>query len=144
MLHGRGCGGLQVLPPGTTKWQHIRPLPGHAVCNVGDTLSVYSGNIFKSNIHRVIPPPPPQNKDPRWSLVYFLRPGFDNPLAPLSDKSDLIRQHAEHDPAMQALPKGETAGSWFKRRVTKQRAANRKGPETWAASRGTEHTPDKA
>jgi len=176
MLHGRGCGGLQVLPPGTTKWQHIRPLPGHAVCNVGDTLSVYSGNIFKSNvrrsssrsrasprlprlvpdpplslpllprtqIHRVIPPPPPQNKDPRWSLVYFLRPGFDNPLAPLSDKSNIIRQHAEHDPAMQALPKGETAGSWFKRRVTNQRAANRKGPETWAASRGTErasHSP---
>ncbi|GAA5852360.1 hypothetical protein JCM9279_001174 [Rhodotorula babjevae] len=144
MLHGRGCGGLQVLPPGTSKWQHIRPLPGHAVCNVGDTLSVYSGNIFKSNIHRVIPPPPPQNQDPRWSLVYFLRPGFDNPLAPISDQSDIIRQHADKDPAMQALPKGETAGSWFKRRVTNQRAANRKGPETWAASRGTEHTPDKA
>ena len=50
MLHGRGCGGLQVLPPGTSKWQHIRPLPGHAVCNVGDTLAVYSGNIFKSNV----------------------------------------------------------------------------------------------
>lgn len=52
MLHGRGCGGLQVLPPGTSKWQHIRPLPGHAVCNVGDTLAVYSGNIFKSNVSR--------------------------------------------------------------------------------------------
>jgi isopenicillin N synthase-like dioxygenase len=52
MLHGRGCGGLQVLPPGSSKWQHIRPLPGHAVCNVGDTLAVYSGNIFKSNVSR--------------------------------------------------------------------------------------------
>ncbi|TNY21408.1 Clavaminate synthase-like protein [Rhodotorula diobovata] len=138
MLHGRGCGGLQVLPPGTSKWQHIRPLPGHAVCNVGDTLSVYSGNIFKSNIHRVVPPPAPQNKHPRWSLVYFLRPGFDQPLAPLSDKSDLVRANAEKDPAMQALPKGETAGSWYKRRIALQRVANRKGPETWAASRGTE------
>ncbi|TNY21411.1 hypothetical protein DMC30DRAFT_416084 [Rhodotorula diobovata] len=144
MLHGRGCGGLQVLPPGTSKWQHIRPLPGHAVCNVGDTLSVYSGNIFKSNIHRVVPPPAPQNMHARWSLVYFLRPGYDNPLRPLSDKSEIIRAHAEKDPAMQALPKGETAGSWFKRRIVNQRAANRKGPETWAASRGTEHTPDKA
>lgn len=38
MLHGRGCGGLQVLPPGSSEWQYIRPLPGHAVCNVGDTL----------------------------------------------------------------------------------------------------------
>ncbi|GEM06813.1 oxidoreductase,Oxoglutarate/iron-dependent oxygenase family [Rhodotorula toruloides] len=130
-----------VLPPGTSKWQHIRPLPGHAVCNVGDTLSVYSGNIFKSNIHRVIPPPPPQDKDERWSLVYFIRPGFDNPLRPLSDKSDIVKAHAENDPAMQALPKDATAGDWYKRRIKLQRVANRKGPETWAQSRGTEHTP---
>ncbi|KWU44250.1 Clavaminate synthase-like protein [Rhodotorula sp. JG-1b] len=141
MLHGRGCGGLQVLPPGTSKWQHIRPLPGHAVCNVGDTLAVYSGNIFKSNIHRVVPPPPPQNQDERWSLVYFIRPGFNNPLTPLSDKSEIIRAHAEKDAAMQALPKGETAGSWFQRRIKLQRAKNRTGPETWAQSRGTEHAP---
>lgn len=33
--------------------------------------------------------------------------------------------------------KGETAGSWFKRRITMQRVANRdKG--SWADSRGTE------
>lgn len=38
MLHGRGTGGLQVLPPGSTEWQWIRPIRGHAVCNVGDTL----------------------------------------------------------------------------------------------------------
>ncbi|GJN87342.1 hypothetical protein Rhopal_000291-T1 [Rhodotorula paludigena] len=132
-----------VLPPGTSKWQHIRPLPGHAVCNVGDTLSVYSGNIFKSNIHRVIPPPAPQNVHARWSLVYFIRPGFDNPLRPLSDKSELIRENAEKDPAMLAMPKDATAGSWYKRRISLQRVANRKGPETWAQSRGTEHTPNK-
>ncbi|GJN87345.1 hypothetical protein Rhopal_000294-T1 [Rhodotorula paludigena] len=133
-----------VLPPGTSKWQHIRPLPGHAVCNVGDTLSVYSGNLFKSNIHRVVPPPPPQNMHARWSLVYFIRPGFDNPLRPLSEKSELIRENAEKDPAMVAMPKDQTAGSWFQRRISLQRAANRKGPETWAQSRGTEHTPGKA
>ncbi|BGP38552.1 hypothetical protein JCM10450v2_002501 [Rhodotorula kratochvilovae] len=133
-----------VLPPGSTQWQSIRPLPGHAVCNVGDTLSVYSGNIFKSNIHRVVPPPPPQNMHARWSLVYFLRPGFDNPLRPLSEESEIVRAHAEQDAAMKAMPKDQTAGGWFKRRIALQRAANRKGPETWAASRGTEHTPDKA
>ncbi|BGP14511.1 hypothetical protein JCM10213_000385 [Rhodosporidiobolus nylandii] len=141
MLHGRGCGGLQVLPPGTTKWQNIRPIPGHAVCNVGDTLSVYSGNIFKSNIHRVVPPPPPQNQYPRWSLVYFIRPGFKNRLAPLSDLSETIKAHADQDPAMKNLPPNATAGEWFQRRIIKQRAANRKGPETWAESRGTEHAP---
>lgn len=89
-------------------------------------------------IHRVVPPPPPQNNFERWSLVYFIRPGFNNPLRPLSDKSNIIRAHAEKDPAMQALPKGETAGSWFQRRIKLQRAKNRTGPETWAQSRGTE------
>ena len=39
---------------------------------------------------------------------------------------------------MQALPKGETAGSWYKRRIKMQRVANRTGPESWKASRGTE------
>lgn len=38
ILFNRGIGGLQVLPPGTTEWQFIKPLDGHAVCNVGDTL----------------------------------------------------------------------------------------------------------
>lgn len=42
MLHGRGCGGLQVLPPGSDEWQYIKPLPGHAVCNVGDTLGSWN------------------------------------------------------------------------------------------------------
>ncbi|GAA6037238.1 hypothetical protein JCM8097_008637 [Rhodosporidiobolus ruineniae] len=144
MLHGRGCGGLQVLPPGTTKWQNIRPIPGHAVCNVGDTLSVYSGNILKSNIHRVVPPPPPQNTHARWSLVYFIRPGFKHELYPLTSLSPLIAAHAAQDPAMQKLEKGTTAGEWFQRRCRLQRVANRKGPETWAQSRGTEHAPAAA
>ena len=91
-----------------------------------------------AQIHRVIPPPAPQDQDERWSLVYFIRPAYDNPLAPLSDQSEIIRKHAEQDAAMQALPKGETAGSWFQRRIKLQRAKNRTGPETWAQSRGTE------
>ena len=36
-LHNR-LGGLQVLPPGSTNWYYVRPIPGHAICNVGDAL----------------------------------------------------------------------------------------------------------
>ncbi|KAF9235069.1 hypothetical protein BU15DRAFT_65202, partial [Melanogaster broomeanus] len=36
---------------------------------------------------------------------------------------------------------GVTAAAWFARRVKYERLSNRKGPETWAASRGTEHNP---
>ncbi|KAK4058627.1 hypothetical protein OIO90_000071 [Microbotryomycetes sp. JL221] len=141
MLHGRGTGGLQVLPPGTSEWQYIKPLPDHAVCNVGDTLNVFTGGIFNSNIHRVIPPPAPQNKYTRWSCVFFIRPFFDCPLEPLSDRSSLIAERAQAHPVISKMEKGVTAGDWFKRRIRNQRVAN---GVPWEKSRGTEHTPLQA
>ena len=55
-LHNR-LGGLQVLPPGSPHWQHVRPIPGHAICNIGDTLDIFSGGILHSNMHRIVSPP---------------------------------------------------------------------------------------
>lgn len=70
-LHNR-LGGLQVLPPGVKEWQYVKvrqqakllhtfhslacvqPIPGHAICNVGDALSLFSGGILRSNLHRVM------------------------------------------------------------------------------------------
>ena len=37
---------------------------------------------------------------------------------------------------------GQTAAEWFVRRIKNQRINNRTGPETWRASRGTEHVDD--
>ncbi|KAK4703375.1 hypothetical protein P7C70_g2840, partial [Phenoliferia sp. Uapishka_3] len=59
MLHGRGTGGLQVLPPGTDQWQYIRPMSGMAICNVGDTLCTHTfgdstdkgNNAYNSSKH---------------------------------------------------------------------------------------------
>ncbi|KAF9812467.1 hypothetical protein IEO21_06185 [Rhodonia placenta] len=66
-LHNR-LGGLQVMVPGTQTWQYVKPLPGHAICNLGDAMSVFSGGILKSNLHRVVAPPKEQAKILRWSL----------------------------------------------------------------------------
>lgn len=73
-LHNR-LGGLQVLVPGTEQWQYIKvshfsrftirltdmhsetlhqPIPGHAVCNLGDAMAIFSGGILRSNLHRVM------------------------------------------------------------------------------------------
>lgn len=109
------------------------------MCNVGDTLSIFTGGLCRSNIHRVVPPPGEQRKFTRWSLVYFIRPAYDTPLYPLVSQSSLIAQAVEKDPVMKAMDptKGETAGSWFKRRILMQRVNNR-NLGTWADSRGTE------
>lgn len=57
LLSNRGIGGLQVCPPGSSEFLYIRPLDGHVVCNLGDAMTIFSGGILRSNIHRVVPPP---------------------------------------------------------------------------------------
>ncbi|KAF8997718.1 Clavaminate synthase-like protein [Cyathus striatus] len=138
-LHNR-LGGLQVLVPGAETWQYIRPIPGHAICNIGDAVSIFSGGILRSNLHRVVPPPGEQRKFERWSLVFFTRPGDSVMLRPLTTESDVIAEAVSKHPKEQ-LDAGVTATEWFTRRIRNQRINNRKGPETWLASRGTEDNP---
>jgi len=143
-LHNK-LGGLQVLVPGTSEWQFIKPIPGHAICNIGDALKILSGGLLVSNMHRVIPPPGQQAFHTRWSLVYFSRPGNSVILEPLMASSPMIaKAMSEMSPEEQEkFHTGSTAGDWFKRRIKYQRIKNREGPESWKASRGTEHQPEK-
>ncbi|KAI9466615.1 Clavaminate synthase-like protein [Lactarius psammicola] len=136
-LHNR-LGGLQVLPPGTDEWKYVKPMPGHAICNVGDAMAIFSAGILRSNLHRVVPPPKAQASFDRWSLVFFTRPGHSVPLAPLAEESTLIAEAAARAPEGRYVT-GVTAGEWFRRRIQNRRIKNRRGPETWMASRGTEH-----
>ncbi|KAF9243098.1 hypothetical protein BU15DRAFT_86517 [Melanogaster broomeanus] len=141
-LHNR-LGGLQVMPPGHTEWSYVKPIPGHAVCNIGDALAVFSGGILRSNVHRVVPPPGIQGDHERWSLVFFTRPGNSKILRALVEDSPVIAESVKNYPENH-FETGSTAAAWFARRVKYQRINNRKGPETWAASRGTEHNPEVA
>ena len=31
-----------------------QPIPGHAICNIGDAMTIFSGGILRSNLHRVV------------------------------------------------------------------------------------------
>ncbi|KZT27609.1 Clavaminate synthase-like protein [Neolentinus lepideus HHB14362 ss-1] len=136
ILHNR-LGGLQVLMPGSEKWLYVKPLPGHAICNVGDTLTVFSAGILRSNLHRVVPPPGDQSCLERWSVVYFTRPAYNVPLKALTEESFLIAEAASKAPAGK-YNTGETAGEWVSRRIKYHRLKNRTGPESWRANRGVE------
>ncbi|KAG6829272.1 hypothetical protein H0H92_005092 [Tricholoma furcatifolium] len=149
-LHNR-LGGLQVLPPGVEDWQYVKPLPGHAICNLGDAMALFSGGILRSNLHRVVwgynslsprikPPPGDQKAFERWSLVFFTRPGNSVPLRALVEESSLIAEAVAKTPEKN-FETGATSYDWFTRRIKNQRINNRKGPETWMASRGTEVNP---
>ena len=67
-------GGLQIRLPETQDWVYVKPVPGSAVVNLGDALVKFTAGILRSNIHRVVPPPAPQDGLTRNSLVYFSRP----------------------------------------------------------------------
>lgn len=134
-------GGLQVLPPGYDTWHYVRPLPGHAICNIGDALTLFSGGILRSNLHRVVPAPGAQAAHVRWSVVFFTRPGHDVQLRALVEDSELVNgviaQMSEEEKAR--FEPNATSKEWHMRRVKYQRLKNREGPETWKASRGMEH-----
>ncbi|KAI1910311.1 hypothetical protein LOZ12_004712 [Ophidiomyces ophidiicola] len=78
-------GGLQILPPGRdSEWCYVRPLPGHAIINLGDAMVKFTNGLLRSNIHRVVSPPGLQVDTTRYSLVYFSRPEEDVLLKRLS------------------------------------------------------------
>ncbi|RDB30721.1 hypothetical protein Hypma_005943 [Hypsizygus marmoreus] len=139
-LHNR-LGGLQVLVPGVDTWQYVKPIPGHAICNIGDALALFSGGILRSNLHRVVPPPGYQSTLIRWSLVFFTRPGNSVPLRALVEDSPIVAEAVAKHPEKD-FETGSTSYEWFSRRIKYQRINNRKGPETWMASRGTEANPE--
>ncbi|KAJ7623875.1 hypothetical protein DFH06DRAFT_757888 [Mycena polygramma] len=142
-LHNR-LGGLQVLVPGTDEWQYVKPLPGHAICNLGDAMVIFSGGILRSNLHRVVRPPGAQASLDRYSLVYFTRPADSVVLRALADESLVIADAVAHASDPKRFEPGVTALEWLTRRVRNRRAANQNGPGSWLDSGGTEHSTNGA
>jgi len=66
-------GGLQVYVE-EKGWTWVKPLRGHAIVNLGDSLVKMSNGKLQSSIHRVIPAPGEQSKWTRYGIGYFLRP----------------------------------------------------------------------
>jgi isopenicillin N synthase-like dioxygenase len=53
MLFNR-LGGHHVLPPGRdAQWCCVKPLPGHAIIELGDAMVKFTNRLLRSNIHRV-------------------------------------------------------------------------------------------
>ena len=71
-------GGLQILPPGAThedsNWQYVKPEPDCVLINLGDALVEWTGDILRSNEHRVVAAPGQQAEYVRFSVAYLVRP----------------------------------------------------------------------
>lgn len=90
-------GGIQILPAGSenvnSNWRYIRPEPGCAIINVGDSLVEWTGGVLCSALHRVTLPPGEQANVVRRSVGYFIRPQHNGSMRRL--KSPVIPPLAE-------------------------------------------------
>jgi isopenicillin N synthase-like dioxygenase len=112
-------------------WAYVRPLPGHAIINLGDALVKFTSGILRSNTHRVVAPPGAQGDVTRYSLVYFSRPEDEVILRPLRQESGLIAERAGVE------EEGEEVSSkeWILRRALGKRVGKYWDPEK---AKGTE------
>lgn len=76
--------GLEVLDTATNTFVPIRPNPYAYVVNIGDMLSKWTKNEYKSSVHRVI------NHSPcdRYSVVFFFEGNLDCQLNPLDGSGE--------------------------------------------------------
>ncbi|KAF5722376.1 gibberellin 2-beta-dioxygenase 8 [Fusarium mundagurra] len=110
-------GGLQIQshdPARQGEWAFVRPLPGHAIINLGDAMVKFSNGRLKSGKHRVVPLPGLPGRLDRYSLVYFVRPADDVLMEPVEQYKD--------EPVVAVGGKvGEervyTAGEWLSHRL---------------------------
>ncbi|RAO64734.1 uncharacterized protein BHQ10_000746 [Talaromyces amestolkiae] len=85
--------GLEVLDSRTGEWKPVPPNPDVYVVNIGDMLSFWTKNEYKSSVHRVI------NREPgdRYSIVFFFDGNGDTKLSPLDGSEEdnplTVEQH---------------------------------------------------
>lgn len=86
-------GGLQIPMPDPKmtddgaeteeSWRWVKPLPGHAIINLGDALQILTNNVLKSGKHRVVKAPGPQAGFDRYSVLLGTRPANATPMTAL-------------------------------------------------------------
>ncbi|OTB06645.1 hypothetical protein M426DRAFT_318698 [Hypoxylon sp. CI-4A] len=78
-------GGLQILAPDGDPlddgaWLWVPPQPGCMVVNLGDAMAQWTGELLRSNVHRIRYAPGQQSFFDRYSLGILVRPEREAPM----------------------------------------------------------------
>ncbi len=94
----QGQGGLQVWSP-EGDWEDAPWNPEAFTINTGDLLARWSGDRWRSNRHRVLPPQPGAPEEELVSLVYFYEADHDTVVEALQPP---IGKPNSHEPVVSA------------------------------------------
>jgi isopenicillin N synthase-like dioxygenase len=112
-------GGLQIQshdPAKKGEWEYVKPMPGHAIVNLGDAMVTFTNGLLKSGKHRVIPAPGEQVDVDRYSIVYFVRPHNSvimEPLEAFANLGDHLKVAGKFEPEGGKIL---TAAEWMRQR----------------------------
>lgn len=76
LLVGASAEGLQVLTR-QGEWLPVTSEGDAIVVNIGDMLQRLTNHVYPSTSHRVVNPPGPNARQPRYSVPFFLHPNPD-------------------------------------------------------------------
>ena len=113
-------GGLQIQshdPAKKSEWEYVKPMPGHAIINLGDAMVTFTNGLLKSAKHRVIPAPGEQVNVDRYSVVYFVRPHNSVLMETLPEFEQLGKGVKVAGKFVPEGGKTLTAGEWMKQRA---------------------------
>jgi isopenicillin N synthase-like dioxygenase len=82
--------GLQVWR--ADDWRTVAPTPGALVVNIGDMVQVWSNDLYRAPVHRVLA----MNTVERLSLPFFFNPAYETSVAPLERCTDPDRPARYH------------------------------------------------
>lgn len=108
--------GLQVFRAETDDWAYVQPRAGHAVVNLGDSLSMLTGGFLRSSLHRVGPLPGADMPE-RYSFAFLMRPENQTILRPVQSPMIVVPPNASPESQPDC-----TSGEWIARKFGVLRA----------------------
>lgn len=87
-------------------WRWVAPLAGHAICNLGDAMPIFTNGKLKSGRHRVVTAHGEQSGVDRVCVLVSTRPSHNTPMRAF--ESPVIPEYTEEQKAL----KFESAKVW--------------------------------
>jgi isopenicillin N synthase-like dioxygenase len=77
-------GGLQVYHD--RQWHNVEPLPDAFTINIGDMVQVWSNDLYRAPLHRVLA----MDRSERISIPYFYNPSYSADIRPLASPAHYL------------------------------------------------------